>query len=122
MSDKKTYLFVDDSRVSRMKIRQLVAKIKPEWELVEAISGEEAKEKTSTIRPDFISLDINMPGMGGIEAVSHLRSNCPAAKIVLLSGNVQDDMKAQGQALGVGFVEKPITEACIASVIAFFES
>ncbi len=119
MSDKKLFMFVDDSRVSRMKIKQITGQKRPDLEMIEMSSAEEAVTKTETCCPDLISLDINMPGMNGLDAVALLRKNCPTAKIVLLSGNIQDDMKQQAQQLGVGFVEKPITEDCIAQVLAF---
>ena len=118
MSTKNIYLFVDDSRVSRMKIRQIAAQSHPDWELLEAASGQQAHDMTCAVTPDLISMDINMPGMSGIEAIEGLRKNCPNAKIVLLSGNIQDDMRARAQALGLGFVEKPVTAASMAQVMA----
>ncbi len=118
MSTRNIYLFVDDSRVSRMKIRQIAAQSHPDWELLEAASGLEAHDMTRTVTPDLISMDINMPGINGIEAIEELRKNCPNAKIVLLSGNIQDDMRARAQALGLGFVEKPVTVESIAKVMA----
>ncbi|MFA7280342.1 MAG: response regulator [Sterolibacterium sp.] len=121
MSSKMIYLYVDDSRVSRMKIRQLVQQARPDWELIEATSGEEAIAKTAGSCPDLISIDINMPGMNGMEAVGELRKNCPNARFVLLSSNIQEEMHRQARDLGVGFVEKPITESCIAKVLAYFE-
>jgi CheY-like chemotaxis protein len=120
-SERISYLFIDDSRVSRMKIRQVVVQKHPDWELHEAASGEEAHDKTRSIRPDLITVDINMPGMSGLEAIDQLRKNCPLAKIVLLSGNIQDAIRARAVELKVGFVEKPITEASIAKVLAFLE-
>lgn len=119
MSDKKVFLFVDDSRVSRMKIKQLAGIKRPDLELVEASSGEDALVQVDSIKPDLISMDINMPGMDGMEAVRQLRLKCPEAKIVMLSGNIQDDMKEQAAALGVGFVEKPITDECIGRVLSY---
>ncbi len=121
MSNKKIYLFIDDSRVSRMKIRQVVQQNHPEWELHEAAGGKEAHALTLTIKPDLISIDINMPEMSGLEAIAGLRQNCPSAQIVLLSGNIQDDMRAQAAQLAVGFVEKPITAAAMAQVMAYME-
>lgn len=118
MSNPQSYLFVDDSRVSRMKIKQLVGQQRADLVLIEAASAEEALEKTATQCPDLISLDINMPGMSGIDAIGQLRKNCPNARIVLVSGNIQDDIREQAAQLGVGFVEKPITEACISKVLA----
>jgi len=119
MGDKKVFLFVDDSRVSRMKIKQLAGQKRPDLELHEASSGEDAVAMVGGIQPDLISMDINMPGMDGLEAVKLLKQKCPGAKIVMLSGNIQDDMKQQAAALGVGFVEKPITDECIDKVLAF---
>lgn len=120
MGTKKTYLFVDDSRVSRIKIRQLVLQVHPDWELMEAASGEEAIAKAALTCPDLISIDSNMPGMSGLAAVSELRKHCPETRFVLLSSNIQEEMHSQAAALGVGLVEKPITAACIARVLAFF--
>lgn len=118
---QKIYLFVDDSRVSRIKIRQVVSKKHPDWILHEAASALESHEITQTVKPDLISMDINMPGMSGIEAIPQLRVNCPNAKIVLLSGNIQETMHSKAANLGVGFVEKPITEAAINKVLAFLD-
>lgn len=119
MKENVVFLFVDDSRVSRMKIRQLVARKFPAWELHEAASGDEAQEVARRVMPDLVSMDINMPGITGFEAVALLKEICPDAKMVLLSGNIQDSMHHKAAEMGVGFVEKPITEACIDKVIAF---
>lgn len=121
MASKKTYLFVDDSRISRMKIRQLVSQQRPEWELIEATSGEEALQKILGASPDLISVDINMPGMNGLEAVALLRESCPEARIVIVSGNIQESMQKKAAELGARFVEKPISEASIAKVLAAVE-
>lgn len=121
MSDVKTVLIVDDSRVSRMMIRSMILAKHPEWIMEEAGSGEEALEKVRTIVPQLITLDINMPGMGGIAVAEILVEECPDAKIVLLTGNIQDSSHRKAAQLGVGFVEKPITESCVASVLAHLE-
>ncbi len=65
MSSPKTILIVDDSRVSRMMIRAMILEKHKDWILEEAASGEEALEKIRTFVPDLISMDVNMPGMGG---------------------------------------------------------
>ena len=121
MSEAKTILIVDDSRVSRMMIRSFVLEKHPDWVMVEAVSGEDALEKIRTVAPHLITLDINMPGMGGFAAAEALRKECPDARIVLLTGNIQDGSRRRAEALGVGFVEKPITESAIANVLACLE-
>ena len=121
MSDIKTVLIVDDSRVSRMMIRALMLAKHPNWVMEEAASGEEALEKIHTVIPQLITLDINMPGMGGIAAAEVLVTECPNARIVLLTGNIQESSHHRAEQLGIGFVEKPITESCVANVLAYLD-
>jgi len=121
MSNIKTVLIVDDSRVSRMLIRSLILAKHPDWVMEEAVSGEEALEKVRTVVPQLITLDINMPGMGGIAAAEMLVKECPGVRVVLLSGNIQESSHRKAEQLGVGFVEKPITESCVANVLAYLD-
>ena len=117
-----TVLVVDDSRVSRLLSRQYILHRHPDWTIAEAASGEEAIEKLQDITPDLILLDLNMPGMGGLAAVEKLQAKCPGAHITLLTANVQDATRDKAVALGIGFAEKPITEARIDQIIAVFEN
>ena len=117
-----TVLVVDDSKVSRLLSKQHILHRRPDWAIVEAASGEEAIDKLQTITPDLVLLDLNMPGMGGLVAVDKIQATCPAARITLLTANVQDATREKANALGIGFAEKPITEACIDRIIAVFEN
>jgi CheY-like chemotaxis protein len=120
MSNAKitTILVVDDSRVSRLLSRQFILHTHPDWIIEEAATGEEAVSKLSSISPDLILLDINMPGMGGLAAVVKLREISPAVPICLMTANVQDATREKAHNLGVQFAEKPITQARIDHVIA----
>lgn len=122
MNNIKMVLVVDDSRVSRMMSRQYILAIHPEWQVEEAISGEDALQKVETLTPSLILLDVNMPGMGGMAAAEKLRVACPEAQITMLTANVQDATRNRATALGLGFVEKPITEARIRQMLAGLES
>ncbi|WP_292935440.1 response regulator [Noviherbaspirillum sp.] len=117
-----TVLVVDDSKVSRLLSRQYILQRHPDWNIAEAASGEEAIEKLETVTPDLILLDLNMPGMGGLAAVDKIQAKCPSARITLLTANVQDATRDKAHALGIGFAEKPITEARIDQVIAVLEN
>jgi CheY-like chemotaxis protein len=117
-----TVLVVDDSKVSRLMSRQYILHKHPDWDIAEAGSGEEAIDKLQTVTPDLVLLDLNMPGMGGLAAVDKIKAKCPSARITLLTANVQDATREKANALGIGFAEKPITEACIDQIIALFES
>ena len=52
-----------------------------------AVSGEDAVEKTGTLRPDLVLMDLAMPGLGGLEAARHLKINmgADAPRIIMLS-------------------------------------
>jgi CheY-like chemotaxis protein len=118
MTSTKTVLIVDDSRVSRMMARQYIASLHADWIIEEAGTGEESLLKARHTIPDLILMDVNMPGMGGIAAAEQLRQEFPAVPISLLTANVQTATRERAVAMGIGFVEKPITEARIAQLLA----
>jgi CheY-like chemotaxis protein len=122
MTHTKTVLVVDDSRVSRMMARQYIASLHADWIVAEAGTGEESLVKAREIAPDLILMDVNMPGMGGIAAAEQLRADYPAIPISLLTANVQSATRERAAAMGIGFVEKPITEARIAQLLATLEA
>lgn len=118
MNDKKTVLVVDDSRVSRMMARQFILSARPDWLVEDAATGEEALEKVKTVQPVLILVDVNMPGIGGMAAAEQLRHSCPGTHISLVTANVQNATRNRAHELGIGFMEKPITEARIHALIS----
>jgi CheY-like chemotaxis protein len=121
MPQAKTVLIVDDSRVSRLMARQYITGLHPDWIVEEAGTGEEALLKSRDVHPHLVLMDVNMPGMGGIAAAEQLRRENPALPISLLTANVQTATREAAEAIGVGFVEKPITEARIARLLSPLE-
>ena len=121
MNDSKIVLVVDDSRVSRLLARQFILSRQPGWLVEEAATGEEALDKVRGISPVLILIDINMPGMGGMAAAGHLRALCPDAHISLVTANVQNATRNRASEMGIGFMEKPITEARIHALLGALE-
>jgi len=79
------------------------------YEVDDAKSGEDALEKVREYRPDLVLLDINMPGMGGLEVCRAIRSDTSIAIIMLTVRNSEAD---KVQALDAGaddFVTKPFS-------------
>jgi DNA-binding NarL/FixJ family response regulator len=77
-------LLVDDHALVRSAIRQALDA--PDVTVVgEARSAEEALEMAPRLRPDLVLLDIDLPGMTGIEAVRELAPRLPDARIVMLT-------------------------------------
>lgn len=117
MNDKNTVLVVDDSRVSRLMARQFILSKQPTWSVIEAGTGEEALEKVRGLSPLLILIDVNMPGMGGVAAAEQLRAACPGSHISLVTANIQNATRQRANDLGIGFLEKPITEARIHALL-----
>ena len=70
-------LIADDHPVFRFGLRTLL-KMDPQLQVVgEAMNGEEAIAQASELSPDVILMDLNMPGMNGIEAIRRIQANHP---------------------------------------------
>ncbi len=115
-------LIVDDSRMSRMLIKAIIADSRPNWRIIEAVNGDEAIALATEHNPDFISMDVNMPGISGLEAAGRIRIRHPDARITLCTANIQESTREAASRAGVHFVAKPITTQSVANAIAFFES
>lgn len=106
MADK-TVLLVDDSRVARMMVRKMIEQNRPGWMVVEAVDGEDGIAKFQAAHPDFVIMDVNMPGISGIEAARRIKAGSPDAVISLLTANIQEPLRLQAAELGLGFMSKP---------------
>ncbi len=117
---KPKLLIVDDSSVSRLMIRGRVTGLRPDWDVIEAATGDEAVAMVSTAQPDYITMDINMPGMNGFEAVEKIRQINQTVKIAILTANIQASSREKAAQLAVHFVQKPATLAAVQLAIDYF--
>jgi two-component system, NarL family, response regulator len=84
-SDPIRVLIADDHPVVRMGVAFLVSE-QPQLHLVaQAASGEEAVRLYGEHRPDVVLMDLRMPGLEGVAAISALRALDPDARIVILT-------------------------------------
>jgi two-component system, NarL family, invasion response regulator UvrY len=80
-------MLVDDHAVVRMGFRLLLSGT-PDIEVIdEAQDGEEALRRCAMGLPDVLVMDLSMPGMGGLEAVSRLLARHPGLRILILSAH-----------------------------------
>jgi signal transduction histidine kinase len=83
-------LCVDDHPIVRQGIAMLLA-VEPDMALVaEASNGREAIQQFRTYRPDVTLMDLQMPGMGGLDAIGAIRAEFPDARIIVLTTYVGD--------------------------------
>ena len=119
MNDKIKVLVVDDSTVMRKLISDIL-KNDPQIEVIDtAKTGKEAIEKAKNLKPDVITLDIEMPEMDGITALKILRKEVPQTKVIMFSSLTQEGAKATIESLALGaydFVPKPSTKSFLESV------
>ena len=62
---------------------------------------------------DVFLVDVSMPGIGGLEFARIVREKYPDRKVALITANIQDTMHQKAEDLGVGFIEKPPTQAML---------
>lgn len=75
MSDAISILIVDDEPVARARLRELLADLAPEFPhrvVGEAVNAPEALSQIEAVNPQIVLLDVQMPGMTGIELARHI--------------------------------------------------
>ena len=100
-------MLVDDHDLVRTGIKRLLED-HPNIEIVgEAVSGEEAVQQVTEYDPDVVLMDINMPGIGGLEATRKLLQRKPQLKIIVVTMH-DDDLFPQRflKAGALGYVTK----------------
>jgi DNA-binding NarL/FixJ family response regulator len=100
-------LIADDHAVLRAGLRLLI-NAQPDMEVVgEAADGPEALDKARASSPDVVSLDLSMPGGGGLSILAQLRQECPGARVLVLTMHSDSAYLREALAAGCsGFVVK----------------
>lgn len=97
-------LIVDDSTFFRKRLTEII-KGDPAFEVIgEAKDGKEGVEKTLSLHPDVITMDVEMPVMDGITAVQEIMSKCPTP-ILMFSSLTFEGANSTFRALEAGAVD-----------------
>ena len=97
-------LVVDDSSFFRRRVSEIINS-DPRLEVIDvAVNGKEAVEKALSLKPDVITMDIEMPVMDGISAVREIMKVCPTPTL-MFSSLTHDGAKATLDALDAGALD-----------------
>jgi two-component system KDP operon response regulator KdpE len=104
--EQSTVLIVDDERSIRLSLRTILSGLG--FMIVEAARGEEALALVRTAQFDVVLLDINMPGMGGVEVCRLMRKNSARLPIIMLTIQGSEDRKVEALDAGADdYITKP---------------
>jgi len=104
-------LIVDDQAPFRRAARAVVGATPGFVVVEEADSGEAAVELVERLAPGLVLMDINMPGIGGIEAARRITREHPDTVVMLLSTYQETDLPADARACGAAaYVNKEAFE------------
>jgi DNA-binding NarL/FixJ family response regulator len=87
--DDVRVLIVDDHDLFRSGLRNLLEEEGVQV-VGEAAAGQEALDLVRELAPDVVVMDLNMPGMGGVEATRHISTIAPLTRVVMLTISDQD--------------------------------
>jgi CheY-like chemotaxis protein len=111
MTRRRAVLVVDDDPFIRGLLLTTLEDV-AHFELFEAADGEEAVVVAVREQPELVFLDIDMPGLDGIEACRRMRADpgLVDATIVMLTASAEDSARHRAQAAGADlFLTKPFS-------------
>src|SRR5262249_20824779 len=123
-------LLVDDFEPWRREVRSQLA-VHKRFQIFEAVDGSEAIQKTRTLKPDLILLDIGLPDTNGVEVAKQIRQEGIAVEIVFLTANHDAEVKNAAMATGAkGYLLKtslvrdliPTVEAALSNGLSLSKS
>ena len=90
VADDLRVLIVDDHDLFRSGLRNLLEE-QGVHIVGEAAAGQEALRIVRDVAPDVVVMDLNMPGMGGVEATRHISSIAPLTRVLMLTISDEDN-------------------------------
>jgi two-component system chemotaxis response regulator CheY len=118
---KKKVLIVDDARLARYVLKSCFNENDFFEVAGEASNGIEAIRLFKMLKPDLVTMDLDMPKMGGAEAIEEILKIDKFAKIVVVSAMEQKEMIIEAKKKGARtFIKKPIDKDEIKLMIEAF--
>ncbi len=102
----KSVLVVDDTQFMRKMLRDMLS---DQYEVVgEAKNGKEGVEMVEDQKPDLVTMDVIMPEMDGLEALSKIKEKNPDQKVIMVTSVGQNEKVTEAMKKGAeGYIIKP---------------
>jgi|ERR1041384_5137792 DNA-binding response OmpR family regulator len=114
----KTILIAEDSDDLRSMLKQL---LEANGHIVmEAVTGREAIEVAIIERPGLVLMDLGLPGMDGLSAVTEIRGHIPVSEMPILIVSAYDRLEYRTEAISAGcsgYITKPVDPGALLSTI-----
>ncbi len=120
MNDKTTaqrVLVVDDDTLMREVLKAI---LRSEGFIVagEAKDGQGGLTLVERLRPDALCLDVNMPGISGLDTLKILREKFPEVRVVMITGDASMSTVREAVSFGaVGYIIKPFNAGRVADAL-----
>ena len=116
----KKILVVDDAAFMRLSLKTMLER--NGYEVVgEAENGRKAIEMYKTLKPEIVTMDITMPDMDGLEALSEIIKFDPKANVIMLSAMGQEEKIRDAVIIGAkSFIVKPFKEEYLVKTLSKF--
>jgi len=98
-------LLIDDDNEDQEIFIQQLAQFNPGIEVIAASNGKDALRVLSKTRPNYIFLDINMPGMGGIDVLKQIKQTQTTSNIPVFMYSTSDGFTSKSTAFELGVNE-----------------
>jgi two-component system response regulator AlgR len=109
-------MIVDDEKLARERLRELLSDIGGYTVVGEATNGAEAVEKAAALNPDVVLMDIRMPGMDGLEAAMHISDMEIPPSVIFTTAYDQHALDAF-EVNAVDYLLKPIRKDRLANAL-----
>jgi two-component system chemotaxis response regulator CheY len=110
-------LVVDDAAFMRIVLKDILKNL-GYTNIIEASDGIMAIEQYKKFKPDLVTLDVNMPKMDGIQALKHIMSIDPKARVVMVTAVEQRFVVQEAIRTGAkDYIVKPFDRSMVATVV-----
>jgi len=110
LTDRIKVLIADDSALMRKALKEIIM-TDPSLEVVgTARNGQDAVEKVHDLKPDVVTMDINMPVMDGLTSMQHILAEFPEISVLMVSSLTEEGALTTFEALELGafdYIAKP---------------